>query len=201
MKVPSVGGAGVGWTRVPLLSVSSSPGTTVVDTLILPSGNTKSAGCPVVAVALAEGASSKADLVTSGGDVDVVETVLTVVSGVEALVVVEGVVVLVVVEDSVMVSGAASSFKTVDSVEEAIVVLSIVEFTTDDSAEEVTVVLSAFIFTAGSTVEDAVEELTVVLPAVVLNVDVSVVVLAAGVVEFCASGATVVVASWLIFAS
>lgn len=221
MKVPSVGGAGVGWTRVPLPSASASPGTTVVDTLMLPSGTVKSGGWLVVAVALAAEASSEAGAAASGEDE--AGAGLAVVPEVEALE--AGEVVVVVVEVSGLLSSAFTSVEliagsaTVGSVEEATGVLSVVEFPTACGAEDtaavvtsvvvvasvvvVTVVFSAFEFTGVSTAEDSVEELAVVVPTVELTTAsvVVLVVVVVVVVVFCASGAAVVVTSLLILAS
>lgn len=220
MKVPSVGGAGVGWTRVPLPSASASPGTTVVDTLMLPSGTVKSGGWLVVAVALAAEASSEAGAAASGEDE--AGAGLAVVPAVEAL---AAGVVVVVVEVSGLLSSAFTSVEliagsaTVGSVEEATGVLSVVEFPTACGAEDtaavvtsvvvvasvvvVTVVFSAFEFTGVSTAEDSVEELAVVVPTVELTTAsvVVLVVVVVVVVVFCASGAAVVVTSLLILAS
>lgn len=220
MKVPSVGGAGVGWTRVPLPSASASPGTTVVDTLMLPSGTVKSGGWLVVAVALAAEASSEAGAAASGEDE--AGAGLAVVPAVEAL---AAEVVVVVVEVSGLLSSAFTSVEliagsaTVGSVEEATGVLSVVEFPTACGAEDtaavvtsvvvvasvvvVTVVFSAFEFTGVSTAEDSVEELAVVVPTVELTTAsvVVLVVVVVVVVVFCASGAAVVVTSLLILAS
>lgn len=219
MKVPSVGGAGVGWTRVPLPSASASPGTTVVDTLMLPSGTVKSGGWLVVAVALAAEASSEAGAAASGEDE--AGAGLAVVPAVEAL---AAGVVVVVVEVSGLLSSAFTSVEliagsaTVGSVEEATGVLSVVEFPTACGAEDtaavvtsvvvvasvvvVTVVFSAFEFTGVSTAEDSVEELAVVVPTVELTTaSVVVLVVVVVVVVFCASGAAVVVTSLLILAS
>lgn len=203
-----MGGAGVGWTKVPLANVSPSPGTTVVDTLTLPSGTMKSGGWLVVAVALADGASSKAGSAPSGGEV--AGGGLTVAPEVEALatvVVVVVVVVAVVVEASGTLSGAFTSVEltagsvTVGSVEEETVVVSVVEFPTACGAEDsvvADVVFSAFEFTGASTAEDSVEELTVVVATVELT---SVSILLVVMFVFCASGTAVVVPSWLILAS
>lgn len=220
MKVPSVGGAGVGWTRVPLPSASASPGTTVVDTLMLPSGTVKSGGWLVVAVALAAEASSEAGAAASGEDE--AGAGLAVVPEVEALE--AGEVVVVVVEVSGLLSSAFTSVEliagsaTVGFVEEATGVLS-VEFPTACGAEDtaavvtsvvvvasvvvVTVVFSAFEFTGVSTAEDSVDELAVVVPTVELTTAsvVVLVVVVVVVVVFCASGAAVVVTSLLILAS